>query len=897
MNHRTIKAAIITLFVAGLCVLGEMNGQAPLASQPATQPEQPADLAIRELDIEAVEARLRQVESSNNIESSVKTEMLGLLRQTLDHLKQAETLVQEAQRLDQQRQQLPAELAQLRNHLQQATSAPATQPTIELPANATLKSINEGLQDAENRGRKRQETLRKSEEDIQTWADRRTGLPQKLVQARGQLEEVNRNLNTPAGTGIPPELATARRNALQAHRRVLEHEIMAHEQEMRFYDTVGSDLLLARRDVSRIEHAQAQAAIKSWQNAANEKRQAEIEMQQLEAERQLAQVPTAVRALAEQNQALAKERSGLHGRIGETVDRIKSLNEIAERLDDDLKLLRDKLQLAGVAAYVGPLLSKQRAALPNIAGYRRDIRAINARINEVRFRQIELDQERMRPDSLEPQVQTQLEALRKLDPDLDHVQIEPEIRNLLRGRLELLDALWKDYDAHLINLIDLDIAAKILVANIQEFEDFINERVLWMPSNALLFKANMPERMAPPPGAASAIFDAILRDVIQHTATYAAAALLLLIWLAFFWKFGERRKQIDRRVLHIYTDSFALTWQEILLDLYHALPFPAILLFLGSRLYWSMPTEQKDIYDFAYALSQALRRTSLPLFVLLFLLNIFRKAGVAEAHFHWNNRLVTIIRNNLRWLTTISVPFIIVALFAGFHADDAWRVTVGRSAYVLLMAFLMLFAHRVLHPRHGVLVPAEQGVGTKRIPPQRWFWYLLGVTIPFILLMACVVGYHYTATELTRRITRTMWLVVGLLVVRSTIVRAIVVSHRKLAIRIAKEEHGIAASQTESSSNPPPLPPDNQQSTEELSVRAKTLLRWLVAFGLLTGTWGIWQDIVPAFGFVNRIEIWSYATETPREIRGADGSVIETRTETSITSINPDFPYDTYNGV
>ncbi len=885
MNHQTLKTAIIALLLAGVCVLAETAGQEGTSSQPATQPEAPVDLAVAELKPEVIEDRIRQVEAATNIDTTVKAELLGLLRQTLDHLKRVDTWTQETQRLEQRLQQLPVELTQLRGRLEQATSAPATQPQVDVPPDATLESINRNLQDAETRWRKRQEALRKSEEDIQSWSERRAALPQKLAQTRGQLEEVNRNLNIAPVAGMTPELAEARRNALLANRRAIEQEIKVHEQEFRVFDTVGSDVLIARRDVARMEHAQAQAVVKLWQRIAVEKRQADIEKQRQEAERQVAQAPAAVRKLAEQNKQLAKERGELQHRINETVAREKKLNEITERLDNELQLLKEKIRLVGMATYVGPLLSKQRAMLPNITGYRRDIRVINERINQVQFRQIELGQERSLPENLEHQVQQQLRELREAQPDLDYVRIEPEVRNLLRGRQEFQDSLSKDYDTHLINLIDLNIAANRLVDKTEEFEDFINERVLWMPSNDPLFKAKLPEPMLPPKGTIPAIVDALSLDMLNHAATYATATLVLLSWLVMFRRLNARRGSIERRVLHIYTDSFALTWQEILIDFYHALPLPMILWFLGSRIFWSVPADPKDVYYFAYALSQALRRTPLSLFVLLFLLNIFRKDGLADKHFHWSPRLILILRNNLRWLTIIGPPLVFAAIFANYQ-NESWRDAIGRSIYVLLMGILTVFGHRVLHPRYGVLVPAEPDDINKHIPPKRLFWYLFATSIPVGLLMISAAGYHYTAVELTRRMTWTMWLIVGLLVIRSTIVRAIVVSHRKLAIRMAKEERGMTAPPADlPPGHAPPSSPTDQQAAEELSERTKTLLRWLVAFGLLTGIWGIWQEIVPAFGFVNRIEIWSYTAEVPKEVPSDGGSTTETRSVKTTVSI------------
>jgi potassium efflux system protein len=70
---------------------------------------------------------------------------------------------------------------------------------------------------------------------------------------------------------------------------------------------------------------------------------------------------------------------------------------------------------------------------------------------------------------------------------------------------------------------------------------------------------------------------------------------------------------------------------------------------------------------------------------------------------------------------------------------------------------------------------------------------------------------------------------------------------------------------TESSSGPSIERPESDSAFAPgfISDQTRTLLRWVMAFGMILGGWSIWQDIFPAFSFVNKVELWTYTVEAP----------------------------------
>lgn len=881
---RGLLAWVCAAVLAGGLMPAIGFAQDAVSSQPSTQPAGAADMAGSELKVETIEARIREVEAATGMAEAVRTELLSLYRQTLDQLKITATWAAEADRLEQRRQQIPGEITELKALLERTSSQPATQPVLSVSPDATREELRRGLEDAEAELTIRRQALSASENDIRAWSERRTSRPQKIADVNSQLEEVNVQLSGLPVAGVDADVVTARRTFLLARRRALEQEIGAYEQELRGYDAVGNELLTARHDVARLEVARAEALVAAWGEAVGQKREALIDQQRQEAERQLAQAPRAIHEVAEASRGLVEERKDVDGKINETTAKAKAAEAILARLNDEFELLQAKARTAGMAAYLGPLLYKQREQLPDMTSLERDIRAVNRAITHAQLRAVELDEQRAELGDLEEQVRAFLDAMRASQDQVDLTEIEPQVRSVLRSRVEAIESLKKDYEVYWNELVTLSIAQNRLLTKRQAVLEFINERVFWLPSNRPLLRAKLPERLGPPAGAWSTIRGAILLDVVRHRAGYGAAVLLAVAWLAAYPRIRKRRTAIDQRALHVYTDSFGLTVQALLIDLFLAIPVPVAIALLGSRLYWTVSPDNPRAYDFVLAISQAMRDTALPLFIVLFLLSLFRAGGLAESHFQWSSRLTKVLRRNLVWLAFAGVSLAFLLRFGNAHADESWNDSIGRAMYVALAALLAFFAHRVLHPRYGVLAPAEQVETSGRVPPIRVFWYIVGLAVPVALLAASAVGYHATAIMLTQTIARSLYLVAGLLALRAVIVRAIVLSARRMAMRKAAEEHGAVVEESgQSQGAMVPARAAIGRPVQELDERSRALLRWMIMFGLAVGLWGIWQEIVPALGVTHRIRLWSYTVATPAVV--ALGQAESTASQAGLTIV------------
>jgi potassium efflux system protein len=152
--------------------------------------------------------------------------------------------------------------------------------------------------------------------------------------------------------------------------------------------------------------------------------------------------------------------------------------------------------------------------------------------------------------------------------------------------------------------------------------------------------------------------------------------------------------------------------------------------------------------------------------------------------------------------------------------------------------------------------------------------YLVSMALVVGLAIASAAGYQHTLLELDTRLTQTIWLVFGLVIFRAVVMRFVLVTQQKLAIRKAKEEKAAreaAAGDASQAGGDSTGVDETALSYEAISEHTRMLLRWVVAFGLIIGSWGIWKDAVPAFSFLNRIELWSYTVQVAADTEASAG--------------------------
>src|SRR6185437_7151568 len=117
-------------------------------------------------------------------------------------------------------------------------------------------------------------------------------------------------------------------------------------------------------------------------------------------------------------------------------------------------------------------------------------------------------------------------------------------------------------------------------------------------------------------------------------------------------------------------------------------------------------------------------------------------------------------------------------------------------------------------------------------------------------------GYYYTALQLTWRLQATIWLVMGLLIAHSFLLRCVLVGRRRLAIQHARKLREQAHSQIVQLSTHSGSTHHDSHATLEadadshldlsaIDTQNRRLLRTGCLVALVVGAWLVWVDVLP----------------------------------------------------
>jgi len=848
--------ALVFLWAAGACAF--LHAQ-PASTQPASAPGDAVGFLAADVQAADIEARIHQLEAAST-DDSVTTQIIDLYRSALGQLQRADSLAAEVARFEQLRRQAPREVEHIRERLAQLKSAPSSQATPEVPAEATLDQVAERLSEAETDLATRQDAARKLEEEADRRVRRKAWIPEDLLRANVALEGARRELTLGPGIGVNQEVARARTIALMAQQKSLERQILSLKEELRCYQATD-DLLAVQREETAIGLANAETAVAELRARLSRLRLQEADRRKLEASRQLRDAPEAIRRLVMRTSELAGESIGLVEQIDQLVSQTRRADRAIETQSDNLKALRNAIEVAGSGTYIGALLNRHGRQLPDPVAIEREIRRIDRQTTVVQLRLTQLEEERDGLVDVEARTAEFLELLRQTGMSIDEGQATMKIRRALQMNLESIDGLRRDYAQYWDRLIAAKTTQNRLVAVTEAYGRFIEEHALWFPSKPPFYRASFPRQLTPKPGTWSSLADGIRSEFARYNTACLAAIVILAAWIGSRGLLNSRLRAIQERVKHPYSDSFAATIEALVLELLVVLPGPTAL-WLCSRLVYNLPAEDGAILQFAHAISTGLFSAGLQWAVLSFFRQVSRPGGIGEVHFQWPAPIAKRMHVTLTWLLVLVVPLAFVVNFSVRHPDDDWAGSVGRVGLFTALVICAVFFRRLLHPKRGMVAEFDAGSLRRGMRNLLFFLYLMLLAVLLALGCALLMGYENLAQGAIRPLARTIWLGLGLLVLRSLLLRFVLVSQRRLAVRNAQERRqgGPAAGED---GVPVPASPAESGFTALQTVGndTRTLLRWVLGCVFVVGMWSIWREFVPAFSFINRVELWSYTSQ------------------------------------
>jgi potassium efflux system protein len=716
---------------------------------------------------------------------------------------------------------------------------------ITIPADADVQELEVDLHVAEQAlvGARREAIELDAEADRR--AERRKRIPELSSIAKQRLKGLE---NAPPPTDGDSAIAVAKRELAALKRSGAQAEIQAYQNEVSSYYVRGT-LLSKRRDQATLRIAYYEALTGKLRNAKQELERLEVERDR-EATRKLLEELTALpegfrktlQELYQRNEALASlwtSEGGLHQQIDDVSAKLRRAEAKVAELEAELTRLAARVQAVGLADSLGVLLRRHRAEAPDIGMYRRFIRMRQQQIGDVQLQQIRLREQRQALADIDALTD---DAMASIDLPIDpkeKQELESLLRQLFETQRKYMDALIEDYETYFQKLVDFDARQQELIARTKDLLDFIDERILWIPSGRTL----QPELLSDGRDALEWLFGAkywaqlgkALRDAASRLWPVNLVALLLAILFVPFARrvrsriqlLGERAKQPDCVL-------FAPTSEALGLSLLLAVWLPALFAYVGWRLGLSPVATQ-----FTRSFANGLVATAVFWATLRIARQLVRPGGIAEAHCEWSAKAAHGLWRDLRWLTIVTVPAVFVIFVFEMRGEDLWRESVGRFAFMISMLAVGVFNYLALRPG-GSLAEVLDGGGTRR----PWAWRavrLAALLTPLALIAGALRGFYWTALQVGTRLHFNVALLFMLVIVLQLAARWSMIAQRR----------AVAEDETLEDKSAAPAP------KFEVS-------RLMIGTGLLLAilaTLAIWADLLPAARVLQQVELWT-TTET-----------------------------------
>ena len=442
--------------------------------------------------------------------------------------------------------------------------------------------------------------------------------------------------------------------------------------------------------------------------------------------------------------------------------------------------------------------------------------------------QVRVEEQRRELSSIDARVD---ELLQEVTSDLDDEDLLREIRSagtaLLRERRELLNQSASSYQTYIRVLGELDSAQTALIETANQYRDFLDENLLWIPNTRPITGATIRDL----PAAAAWLFSpaawmataAAFFDAIDERRAEAFLALVLLLVSVVMQPTLKRRFQIlSSRVGRLSTDSIFVTLRSLAIAAIQALPVPLALAIVGLALPRSpSPTA------FTQSASAAFLTAAPFLYNLLLFRVLSARKGVLNRHFNWREENLAMIRRQLDRLILIGVPIVLITVMLFTSEVREYRDSLGRVAFIALMLLFCAAAWPLGHPRKSVGANYYDRHAGSWLSRLKWLWFALDVGLPASLALLATIGFMYTAAVLTGKLVDTFWLVLGLTLASLVIRRWLALSRRGRFDDVAR----IPLDEDDEPGG------DDADAIADENERLKPLPRWLSAFAPRNRPW------------------------------------------------------------
>ncbi len=824
-----------------------------------------ATAADEELELAKLQERRKRIEADTQLADERR-------RALLDELNGAISRVEEAERFRKLTEQSDSERENLSDLLKKYRPAEGSEPEAEAlpdPAQTDITKLEELLRTAQTE----LATKKVAELDaaLKAHTEREPLLPPELAKARESAASALVALEAYTPPEDDPVLGEITRIRRKARRLASERQVASLEAEIRNF-AARKELLTAQREAAVRDTQRLERRVAALQKLVDQKRRDDAKAREEAAgqEKERTKSDPVLGPITEENERIARRGR----KITEDIRSASSRKTLVEAKLKDIQSAYDdakgRIKAVGLNASLGTTLRRQLQELKQDERGRGDSGPFDLgqldysqRIAELELERFDFADERGALERLD--YADGFEWLAKLpefeSTPLSTTDLSPEASQELTGRAkEFLDVRKKDLATlvtylrnHTQQLTELTEKGADLEALVGQFEDYLNEHVLWIRSGPPIWReswVDASKRLAETLLGTQSWIEAVsslAADVSNLPFLYAAMALVLTLLLT------VRRRVRQALVLAGQTASKSLnvnlspTSRAVAYTVFLSFGIAPALAFVGWRL-----TQIGADDSFTQSLGRGLLGAGLVLWLGEMIRQTCRPQGLADAHFDWNRDQVEAIRRQARWLIPFSCITLLLLGGLGSPTTSLGSHAVGRLVFLAGLPALYVAWHRLWRLRQQVTAAAGS---TGRLAVLRGSWFFLIPVVLMTVWILALLGYYYTAIQLFARCFLTLLAVAPLVLLNGVGLRWLLLSRRKLRITHARErrEKGEEAEAT-------------QVDPREISQQSGQLIRLGATAAGLVIAWFIWSDLVPALNIFHEVKLWTDPTSVEKII-------------------------------
>lgn len=827
--------------------------------------------------VNILESRIRQIESTNEIDANGKSILLEFYRRSLDLIRQRQNYEHITGKFVKARESAPRESASLRKQLEKLESKPGQKPPDSL-LRKTLPRLEQQLLSEKADLTVLSTQLAEIESSLEIQSQRTQLARDQLIENTERQKAIADALALTGSDDQGQRPVEARRwtlvveaASLTAANEMLNQELLS--QPMRI------ELLSVQRDKATLEMNRQSQYVELIEALAVERRLSDAETAKQDAEeteRQTFGKHALVQEIAQQNTRLGEELNQLANTLEAIRVEENLVSSRAKGIAENFRLARQKLEIAGLSQALGQVLLEQRNSLPDSGDFKAADERRQRLVIESSLRQIRNQQERNKLRDINEYV----------DDRLAHLSISwqswlrAEVLQLSEQRRDLIDKAIAAEDTFLQALGELDFAHRQLSQSVLAYNEFLDERLLWVRTGEPLSWDTIKSITQ-----TIGIFVSLDHwlELLQSLFlpdnfpwVLLTGLILFALLIRFTPKLRESLEQSGSKVGQMRHDRFVTSLRALLLTLILALPWPILFTSLGLHFQFVQSIDALDIETHIYqtadwsgqfvpAIGAAFYAIALYTFYFVAFRIFCEPKGLAVVHFSWDPVTSAQLRNETKRLLSVFLPAAFILITSVTYDPAALAGGLSRLAFFIVLIALAWFFGRILAPRYGVM---RHYYAENPQNPLTWFrylWIAVGLLLPVMLAVLATVGYVYTAAQFGARLVDTLWLIVAIILIHQLVVRWLLLIERQLFFNDALDRHRAqkAARETQedqaAADNPASLLEEPEIDFVALGEDTKKLINTALTVLAAFGLWAIWSDVMPAFRLLNDFALWSYS--------------------------------------